>query len=542
MIFIFGLFGVVGNYTAIVVDSDARIISSMLNPVLEMNNAIADTRNIGIIIGGFLGGPLVGLGAAIIAGGHRLWLGGFIGIASFLASIIGGLLAGWFHKKLRGIGLIRPMLMFAFGILILTVQILLIPVFASNHKVALYLISYTGVPIIVVNSLGILICAMIFYSVHQSVERTRASQTERTLFIAEETLSLFREGLSESTAKKAAPIIQGLTRVADISITRGIRQLAHTGSHVFTKQSIKNEREIREEVLASNKMQLKQSYKNFFSYKAEKSSTFIVLPLKGKDKVIGTITFYYTNPFLVTPAEIELAEGLSKLFSNQLKLGETERYNQLLQDAEMKALHAQIHPHFLFNALNTIVSLCRTNPLLARDLLLHLSTFLRSNLTGLHHQVIPLEKELKNVYAYLAIEQARFPNKFVLHTKIDPMLKTAHIPPFIIQSLVENAVIHGQIKNRPYQGRIEISVQPISSTTIKLIVTDNGIGIDATTLKNLGKQIVPSSQNGNGSALFNIRERLIALYSRSTSFSINSVLGSSTSVEITIPLSFGRLE
>lgn len=542
MIFIFGLFGVVGNYTAIVVDSDARIISSMLNPVLEMNNAIADTRNIGIIIGGFLGGPLVGLGAAIIAGGHRLWLGGFIGIASFLASIIGGLLAGWFHKKLRGIGLIRPMLMFAFGILILTVQILLIPVFASNHKVALYLISYTGVPIIVVNSLGILICAMIFYSVHQSVERTRASQTERTLFIAEETLSLFREGLSESTAKKAAPIIQGLTRVADISITRGIRQLAHTGSHVFTKQSIKNEREIREEVLASNKMQLKQSYKNFFSYKAEKSSTFIVLPLKGKDKVIGTITFYYTNPFLVTPAEIELAEGLSKLFSNQLKLGETERYNQLLQDAEMKALHAQIHPHFLFNALNTIVSLCRTNPLLARDLLLHLSTFLRSNLTGLHHQVIPLEKELKNVYAYLAIEQARFPNKFVLHTKIDPMLKTAHIPPFIIQSLVENAVIHGQIKNRPYQGRIEISVQPISPTTIKLIVTDNGIGIDATTLKNLGKQIVPSSQNGNGSALFNIRERLIALYSRSTSFSINSVLGSSTSVEITIPLSFGRLE
>src|SRR5699024_11300301 len=103
-----------------------------------------------------------------------------------------------------------------------------------------------------------------------------------------------------------------------------------------------------------------------------------------------------------------------------------------LQDAEIKALHAQIHPHFLFNALNTIVALCRTNPMMARDLLINLSTFLRNNLSGLNNQLVTVQKELENVSAYLALEQARFPDKFNLTTDVDPELEHALIPPFIL--------------------------------------------------------------------------------------------------------------
>jgi two-component system LytT family sensor kinase/two-component system sensor histidine kinase LytS len=102
MIMLFGLFGVIGNYTAIVVNPDAHVISNLWNPELQMDNAIADTRNIGIIIGGLVGGPIVGLGSALIAGGHRLLMGGFISNASFIASLVGGGLAGLYNgpKKL----------------------------------------------------------------------------------------------------------------------------------------------------------------------------------------------------------------------------------------------------------------------------------------------------------------------------------------------------------------------------------------------------------------------------------------------------------
>lgn len=113
---IFGMFGVVGNYTALVVEpGNHTFISDLWNPTLGANNALIDTRNIGVIIGGFFAGPIVGIGASIIAGTHRLLMGGFI----------------------------------------------------SGHTAALKLIGVTGPPviIIIINSIGIWMCALIFYDV-----------------------------------------------------------------------------------------------------------------------------------------------------------------------------------------------------------------------------------------------------------------------------------------------------------------------------------------------------------------------------------------
>src|SRR5699024_6162136 len=186
----------------------------------------------------------------------------------------------------------------------------------------------------------------------------------------------------ESSARKAAMIIQQLTNVDDVAITRGIRELAHTGG-----PSSHSENKYRERVFNTGQMESANT----------SAHEFLIFPLLVKDKTIGTLTFYFNHPFLVTSADREMAEGLSNLFSSQLELGEVERYNQLLQDAEVKALHAQIHPHFLFNALNTIVALCRTNPMMARDLLINLSTFLRNNLSGLNNQLVTVQKELENV-------------------------------------------------------------------------------------------------------------------------------------------------
>lgn len=531
MIILFGLFGVIGNYTAIVVNPNAHITYNLWNPDLQMDNAIADTRNIGIIIGGLVGGPIVGLGTALIAGGHRLIMGGFISEASFITSLVGGGLAGLLGRKLRAFGLIRPFPMFLIGLFILIIQVLLIPVFAAQHGTALHLIGYTGIPIIVINSIGIWICAMIFYSVIQAEERTRANQTATALSIAEQTLSLFRQGLNESSATKAAKIIQQLTNVDDVAITRGIRQLAHTSG-----TNNESELQYREQVIDTGEMKVVKSYKNALYTQNVSNVAFIVLPLRVKDKTIGTLTFYFHNPFLVTSVEREMAEGLSNLFSSQLELGEVERYNQLLQDAEVKALHAQIHPHFLFNALNTIVALCRMDPMLARKLLLHLSTFLRNNLTGLTDRLVRIEKELENVHAYFALEKARFPNKFELRIEMDPNLNDALIPPFILQPLVENAITHGELKDLGGSGKVLIDISQQADSKLQLTVTDNGIGVSPERLVHLGQRVVHSTKDGSGSALFNIKERLTALYSQDATFIMESKQGQGTNVTITLPI------
>lgn len=536
LIIIFGIFGVTGNYTALVVEPGSRnVISNLWNPTLEPNNAVADTRNIGIIIGGFFGGPIVGIGASIIAGAHRLLMGGFISGATFWVSILGGCFAGWFGYKWRRMGLIKPKYMFFTSIIILTIQILAIPVLTTDHTAALKLIAFTGPPIIIINSMGIWICAMIFYNVVQEEDRTRASQTVKTFSIADQTFSLFRSGLNENTAKESTKIIKKLTAVEHVAITRGVRELAYTGALSDYKRNTEEDLVSRKLVLATGKSVLNESKSKWLLSKKSNNRASVIVPFCVDNKTIGTITFYYQSSIYINSVEKELIEGLGKLFSNQLELGEIERHNLLLQNAKMEALQAQIQPHFLFNALNTIVALCRVDPMLARDLLLHLSTYLRNNLSGIADFLVPVYKEMENVQAYLAIEQARFPDKFEVSIEIDPELTACLIPPFIIQPLVENAVKHGELKKIKAKGTVYIEIKKVSEILISIKVSDNGVGIEPNRIVDLGERVVKSSKDGNGTALFNTKERLTALYSQDVRFSIDSNIGQGTCVSIILP-------
>lgn len=536
LIIIFGMFGVIGNYTALVVEpGNQTIVSNLWNPTLQSNNALVDTRNIGIIIGGFFAGPIVGLGASLIAGGHRLLMGGFISGSIFWISLLGGGLAGWFGYKRRGMSLIKPKHMFFISIIILTIQIIAIPILNADHMRALKLISFTGLPIVVINSVGIWVCAVIFYNAVQEEERTRANQTVKTFSIADRTFSLFRAGLDEKSAKESTKIIKQLTGVEHVAITRGIRELAYTGTATDQKRDAEQDIILRTKVLETGKSVLSESKSKWvFSNKA-KSRASVVVPFRVHDKTIGTITFYYGSSIHITTVERELIEGLGKLFSSQLEIGEIERHNKLLQNAKIEALQSQIQPHFLFNALNTIVALCRIDPMLARDLLLHLSTYLRNNLSGIGDFLVSVNKEMENVQAYLAIEQARFPNKFDVQIAIDDNAADLLIPPFIIQPLVENAIKHGEFKKSKIKGIVHIEIKADADNLIAIKVKDNGIGVALNRRLDLGERVVKSSKDGSGTALFNIKERLTALYSQDARFAISSNPGKGTCVLITLP-------
>jgi len=533
---IFGVFGMVGNYTALVVESGSdAIISDLWNPTLQPNNAVMDTRNIGIIVGGFFAGPVVGIGAAIIAGTHRLLMGGFISGATFWVTILGGFIAGWFGYKWRGMGSIKPKYMFLISIIILSVQILIIPLITNNHLSAFELIRFTGPPIIIINSIGVWICAMIFYNAVQEEERARANQTVKTFSIADRTFSLFREGLNESSAKESIEIIKKLTAVEHVAITRGLRELAYTGEFSSQKRDDEEDLKSRQLVLATGRLVLNTAKSKWLFSNKLSNRASVVVPFCIKNKTIGTLSLYYKKSADITSVEKELIEGLGKLFSNQLELGEIERHNQLLQNAKIESLQSQLQPHFLFNALNTIVALCMVDPMLARDLLIHLSTYLRNNLKGIGDFLTPVHKEMDNVQAYLAIEQARFPDRFAVHINIDPSLHDYLIPPFIIQPLVENAIKHGEFKKRQVKGVVRIDIKRVSESLILIKVSDNGAGIESGRIIDLGERVVTSTKEGSGTALFNIKERLIALYNQEVRFEINSDIGLGTRVSITLP-------
>jgi len=167
--------------------------------------------------------------------------------------------------------------------------------------------------------------------------------------------------------------------------------------------------------------------------------------------------------------------------------------------AELKALRAQINPHFLFNALSTIRYHARTNPDIAYDLLDDLSDIFHSALRS--DPFVSLENELETAKSYLAIEQARLRERLTVVWQIDTAVDYQHpVPALIVQPLVENAVVHG-IAPQSEGGSITIEVQnDIEFCLIQ--IKDDGAGFD----------IENPQTKGNGIGLSNIKERLISLY------------------------------
>jgi len=387
---------------------------------------------------------------------------------------------------------------------------------------------------IAINGFGTLLFVLIIQEILQEQERMRALQTHKALYIANQTLPFFRQGLNVDSCTKAAEIILNWTNADAISITDQTHVLAHVGTgsdHHIPSGSMATE--LTKTVLDQGRITIAKSAHEIQCFDPNcPLQAAIVLPLEVHAKTVGTLKLYFTDSSKLDRVEQELAEGLSNLFSVQLEMAELEIQRRLLKDAEIKALQAQVHPHFLFNAINTISSLIRTDADKARSLLIKLSTFFRSNLQGARQMLIPLEKELEHVEAYLTIEQARFPDRYHLELDIAPALERVMVPPFTLQPLVENAIRYAFPKAK--SGTVLVRAFQEGENMV-LLTEDNGKGISTELLGTLGNQTVDSS-GGTGTALWNIKKRIEEIYGQTASFQIESNLNKGTKVSITLPL------
>lgn len=255
----------------------------------------------------------------------------------------------------------------------------------------------------------------------------------------------------------------------------------------------------------------------------------VIVPLFSRGDVIGTLKLYRGRDHGIGSVEIELAQGLAGLFSTQLELAALEEQSKRVAKAELQALQAQINPHFLFNALNTIVSLVRTDGEKARKLLIQLGDFFRKNIQR-GDKFVSLREELEHIRAYLSIEQARFGESINVVEEIAPEAEDWLVPPLTLQPLVENSIKHG-IYPKVNGGTVKIRCW-VEQHVLRVVIEDDGVGIEQAKLEAI-RQKRYISPTGAGVGLSNINDRLKYLYG--SELEIQSEQGRGTQVLISIP-------
>lgn len=512
---VFGCIGILGTYSGI-----------------PIGDALANSRVIGVMAAGLIGGPIMGGAAGIIAGGHRYLLGGFTAFSCGITSVCEGILAGMIHRYYPEKVIPWWMALVA-GIAGEVLQMVIILLTAQPYELARELVDAIAVPMITVNSLGVAIFMLIIKTAIYTQEQVGAEQSHKALDIATKTLPYLRHGLDSKSAQATAQIIFDAGGYEAVAITDTERVLAFVGvedaHHTTNTMGLTTS---TYQVLASGEMYIAQSPLEIGCFCANcKLSSGIIVPLKRADHVIGTLKLYYTRSSAVGQADRVFASGVAHLFSTQLELTEIDRQAKLVVRAELKALYAQINPHFLFNTLNTITSLVRTKPDLARELLIKLGSIFRYSLhkTGRN---ITLNEELTQVRAYLMIEQARYGDKLIVKEEISPILGDCEIPFLTIQPLVENAIKHGL---QPKENGGCIIIRAIAmEDDIVIYIIDDGIGMD---VQERCPITIPSPEC---IGLSNVHERLQGQYGTGYGLGITSILGSGTTVTLRIPRKIGK--
>ncbi|MBA1335490.1 MAG: Autolysis histidine kinase LytS [Firmicutes bacterium] len=504
---IFGGMGIMGTYYGI--------------PVM---GSIANSRIIAVMIGGILGGPVVGLGAGLIAGFHR-WvidIGGITALACGISTVIQGAIGGYLHKKV-GNKMINIWYPVSAVVIAEIIEMFLILAIATPFSTAVALVKIIILPMTAINSMGMMVSIIFVNNIYGEQEKTAAMNAQLALNIANRTLPFLRKGLNSISALRTTKIIHEMADIDGVAITDRKTVLSYSGNirtNLYADNAIEDA-EIINSIMTGKHTVVTTVGSNGMG------QTAIVVPLRERHNIIGTLILFKNGKDSIGWVEAELAMGLAQLFSTQLELSKIDEQARLLSKAELQALQAQINPHFLFNALNTIVSYCRISPEIARKLLIDLGDIFRNNLNHCGED-IDLYTEIKNIKSYLNIEKARFGSRLNVVFEVEEGLNCT-IPPLLLQPLVENAIKHG-LTPKEEGGTVIIGARGCPEGT-HIFVRDNGIGFDAESLmlneetEGLNKRI----------GLRNIDRRLKNLYGMDHGLRIESKFGRGTQISMVIP-------
>ncbi|MEF1327701.1 sensor histidine kinase [Vibrio sp. M260121] len=495
---------------------------------LQINDAIANTRAIGAVMGGLFGGPVVGFAVGLTGGIHRYTLGGFTDLACAISTTAEGLIGGLLHvyliKRNKGAMLFNPSVVFSVTFVAEIVQMILLLAVAKPFDQAYELVSAIAAPMIIANSVG----AALFMSILQDrktiFEKYSATFSRRALSIADRSVGILSTGFNSENADKIARIIYEETKVGAVAITDQEKILAFVGigdDHHRPNTPISSQSTL-DSMEKNDIIYLDGSERPYQCSLAKdcKLGSALIIPLRAGKEVVGTIKLYEPKRKLFSTANMSMAEGIAQLLSSQILYGDYQQQQTLLAQAEIKLLHAQVNPHFLFNALNTISAITRRDPDKARELIQNLSHFFRSNLKQ-NINTVTLKEELAHVNSYLSIEKARFTDRLEVEIDIEPELLDIKLPSFTLQPLVENAIKHG-ISNMLEGGKVKIYSQAHPQGAL-ITVEDNAGSYE------------PPKENHSGLGMEIVDKRLSNQFGRDSALKITSQQHQFTKMSFIIP-------
>lgn len=483
---------------------------------VRAGGGIINFRAVGIVLAGFIGGPLVGTITGTVAGLHRAF---FIHTdAAFIhggLSIIQGIAAGFLCRRFKShhrklwlwaliYGFILEILFWVFFAFLTWPQTI-----ANLNDFAVL-----SLPIILTNSAAI----SVFVGILEVTVHQRDSEKTETTKIAFNAVNMlfdtFRAGFKDFN----------ISRVTDIIIT-ALPTLLWTAvvykGQVYTRTNYVSESDKNQGDAEVAILQLQQDLPHM--------PHLMMLPIKSKDEQLGKIIAAKAKGDSLTHTGIEFLTGICHLME---ALNEYERLKEeesLLAEAEIRALQAQINPHFLYNTLNTISYYVRSDPDTARKLIKYMSDYFRHSLSN-PTKLIPLAEEVHVIHCYVELEKARFTDRLTIHYRLpEEGIDRIKVPPLLLQPLVENAVIHG-VLGSPDGGDITVGLIEHDSY-YKIYVADTGTGIPK---DKLDKLLIPHKRRDH-IGLINVHQRLQSMFGSASGLHLLSRPGKGTIVYAKIP-------
>ena len=369
-------------------------------------------------------------------------------------------------------------------------------------------------------------------------DSVRARQTEEVLALARQMLDRIQCGLDNESAQEVCEMLLPKSAAVAVAITNRETVLGYAGfSEVDNPAGGPIQTRATEQVVETGKPLTFTSAEEIgFPFESRVIQAAIVVPLTRGRSVFGTLKFYYRHPRQISNTQRTIAYGFGDLLSTQLSAEALEEQTKLTTSMELKALQAQINPHFLFNTINTIASFVRTDPERARVLLREFATFYRHTLedTG---DLVALSREVEQTMRYFYFELARFGEDHLrLSVSFDDDVEDMLIPAFLIQPLVENAVRHARPTDRMLT--IKVSAEKQGNFLI-LSVADDGVGMDEAHRLAI---LHPNSETGLGIAVKNVHDRVEGYFGEGSHMEVDSELGQGTTIRLVMNLDSENLK
>lgn len=361
-------------------------------------------------------------------------------------------------------------------------------------------------------------------------DSVRARQSDAMLKLASQTLACMNEGMNRQSAQKICTLLLPSTAAIAVAITDKDQILGYAGYEEAKNPSGSIIRtHATHATIADGTMRILFTAEDIgFPSETSAIKAAIIVPLTIGRNVEGTLKFYYRRANHISETQKSIAEGFGQLLSTQMAAAALEEQTKLATSMELKMLQSQINPHFLFNTINTIASLIRTDPETARKLLREFAVFYRRTLED-SADLIVFAREIEQTQRYFTFEVARFgADRVAMEVDIDPEVNDMMVPPFLIQPLVENAVRHAM----PSEGKLTISVTgKIEGDDAVVSVCDDGVGMTEEARQNI---LHPESQTGLGIAVKNVHDRIRGYFGPGTRMDVESELGVGTCVKLVL--------